>query len=512
MSSRTYQSAIEDLNSLQSNAAVLDSIRAMGGRADQFAIPEMVEYLGRIGYNPANLNRLNAIHITGTKGKGSTSAFTDSILRYTKPDWKIGMYTSPHLVAVRERIRINGIPLSEDDFTKYFYQVWDKLQENTTRRLESTSVMPSYFKFLTLLAFHTLLSERVNATILEVGVGGTYDSTNIVPQPVVAGVTALGLDHVHILGKTLKEIAWQKGGIFKEGVPAFTVEQPAEALEMLRQRAVELKASKFTVVPLNHVISGIGLGLPGAHQYQNASLAVDLVRAFLNDADVGAVLTEPFMAGLTEAKWPGRCQTILDPRLRHTTWYLDGAHTSESLECCLQWFVSPNIGLVDQEQPVHPIGHPDTGTQSDGLRILIFNCTQGRSGASLLRTVCDVVSKQLSTLNKASDVDSFFNHVIFCTNVTYSDGHSKGDLTTVALPPETLATLSVQHQLASSWSSLVPSFPSSHIHVLPTIEDTVQLVRIVDEQSKGPVKVLITGSLHLVGGLLEAAGLAEQVL
>lgn len=83
------------------------------------------------------------------------------------------------------------------------------------RQFESTSLMPGYFRFLTLLAFHTLLSEKVNATILEVGVGGTYDSTNIVPRPVVTGVTALGLDHVNVLGKTLKEIAWQKGGIYK---------------------------------------------------------------------------------------------------------------------------------------------------------------------------------------------------------------------------------------------------------------------------------------------------------
>lgn len=83
------------------------------------------------------------------------------------------------------------------------------------RQFESTLLMPGYFRFLTLVAYHTLLSEKVDATILEVGVGGTYDSTNIVPRPIVTGVTALGLDHVNVLGKTLKEIAWQKGGIYK---------------------------------------------------------------------------------------------------------------------------------------------------------------------------------------------------------------------------------------------------------------------------------------------------------
>lgn len=120
--------------------------------------------------------------------------------------------------------------------------------------------MPGYFRFITLMAFHTFLTLKVNATVLEVGVGGTYDSTNIVPKPIVTGITALGIDHVAVLGKTLKDIAWQKGGIFKvrlqeleccqftqsqyqEGVPAFTVNQTEEGMSMLEARATELKVS-----------------------------------------------------------------------------------------------------------------------------------------------------------------------------------------------------------------------------------------------------------------------------
>lgn len=144
----------------------------------------------------------------------------------------VGLYTSPHLVAVRERIRVNGTPISEDEFTRYFFEVWDRLETNHTvchgflsfrceydnesqRQLASTSIMPGYFRFITLVAFHAFLELKVDATILEVGVGGTYDSTNIVPKPVVTGVTAMGIDHTAVLGKTLEEIAWQKGGIFK---------------------------------------------------------------------------------------------------------------------------------------------------------------------------------------------------------------------------------------------------------------------------------------------------------
>lgn len=106
---------------------------------------------------------------------------------------------------------------------------------------ESTPLKPVYFRFLTLLAFHSFLRERVSATILEVGVGGAYDSTNIVPRPISTGVTSLGLDHVPLLGTTLGEVAWNKAGIYKPGVPALSVEQPEDAMEVLRKRAKELE-------------------------------------------------------------------------------------------------------------------------------------------------------------------------------------------------------------------------------------------------------------------------------
>jgi folylpolyglutamate synthase len=116
--------------------------------------------------------------------------------------------------------------------------------------------MPGYFRFITLLAFHVFLKNRVDATILEVGVGGTYDSTNIVPRPIVTGITALGIDHVSVLGGTLEQIAWQKSGIFKvlnlsysrtppdclqDSAPALTVVQPVNAVNVLESRARELK-------------------------------------------------------------------------------------------------------------------------------------------------------------------------------------------------------------------------------------------------------------------------------
>ncbi|KAJ7498770.1 FolC bifunctional protein [Mycena latifolia] len=510
MSTRTYRDAVDSLNSLQTNAAALELVRATGGRSSAFAIPEMIEYLGVIGYKPADLNALNAIHITGTKGKGSTSAFTESILRETHPQWKTGLYTSPHLVAVRERIRINGTPLSEEDFAKFFFEVWDRINENK-KRAETTPDKPGYFRFMTLVAFHTFLSLKVDVTVLEVGVGGTHDSTNIVPKPVVTGITALGIDHVNVLGKTLGEIAWQKGGIFKEGVPAFTVHQPVEGLDVLRQQAKDLKSSEFTVVSQVPGLSQVTLGLAGGHQIQNATLAVHLARTFLLSRGLissDEVLTDNFVRGLENARWPGRCQTVVDPVFTHTTWYLDGAHTLESLECCMQWFVSPGAGLqTDSRYSILPWLQVQCTDQTCRTRILVFNCTSGRSGSAFLESMNSHTATQLALFESDETASSFFDHVIFCTNVTYADGGFKGDLTTLAIPEADLAELKTQHQLSSAWSSLIPTFPPENIHVLPSIEHAVSLVRQL-ESDTGRVDVLVAGSLHLVGGVIEVAGLS----
>lgn len=412
------------------------------------------------------------------------------------PKWKIGLYTSPHLVAVRERIRIDGAPLPEDEFAKYFFEIWDKLIANNIRKISTTPDMPGYFRFLTLMAFHVFLDKKVDATILEVGIGGTYDSTNIVPSPIVTGITALGIDHIKVLGKTIQDIAWQKSGIFKRNVPAFTSTQPQDAIPVLEARAIELKAKDLTIVSITPQLRELKLGLAGVHQVQNAALAVRLAERFLQlrtgllfeESD----LPESFKRGLAITKWPGRCQTILDPTRKSVTWYLDGAHTVESLECCMQWFVSPGVGLFPLSivEEKHP------------LRVLILNCTSDRSGPTFLA----VIKESIISLGGDS---AFFDHVIFCTNVTYANGDFKGDLKTTAIPVHALAT---QQALSVSWSSLLPDFDPSHIHVLPSIEHAVREVERISTVSPKPVQVLVTGSLHLVGGVIEVTGLSELAL
>ena len=289
---------------------------------------------------------MNIIHVSGTKGKGSTCAFVSSILAQypsrseTSFPRKIGLYTSPHLKAVRERIQINNKPISEALFAKYFFQVHGRVMEAITAENLPPEEKPAYFRFLTMMAFHVYLEEGVDTVVLEVGVGGEYDSTNVIEKPTVTGITNLGIDHVHILGNTIEEIAWQKAGIFKTGARALTLEQVPEAMRVLEARAKE-KGTALECVPVHPEVRKLKLGLAGDFQKANASLAVALAAEHLNkhgygiDISGGRPLPREFKSGLENAVWPGRCQIINEGSIQ---WCIDGAHTKESMEAAGRWF------------------------------------------------------------------------------------------------------------------------------------------------------------------------------
>ncbi len=248
---------------------------------------------------------------------------------------------------------------------------------------------------MTLLAFHTFLSLGVTATVLEVGIGGTYDSTNIVPEPVTTGITALGMDHTAVLGNTIEEIARNKAGIYKKGIPALSVEQERGG-EELKRYAKEVGAIYEIVL----TIPETPLGLKGVHQRINASLAVALAKSFLasKGQDFCEVLPPSFVESLQSARWPGRCQKVVVGKI---TWLLDGAHTTESLQSCGKW-------AWDE-------GQPD---------VLVFNTSGGRAGETLLGSLLEAGAQTAGT--SSADLGTSFDSVIFCTNVTYVHGHFKG--------------------------------------------------------------------------------------
>lgn len=177
---------------------------------------------------------MSVIHVAGTKGKGSSCAYTEAIVR--EHGFRTGFFSSPHLVTVRERIRINGQPISQLCFAEYFWEVYRKLED--TKKHESD--MPAYFKFLTVLMFHIFLDLNVDVAIIEVGIGGLKDCTNVVRNPVCVGITSLALEHTSLLGNTLEDIAYQKAGIFKPKAVTFSVPQHPRAMSILEKRSIKL--------------------------------------------------------------------------------------------------------------------------------------------------------------------------------------------------------------------------------------------------------------------------------
>lgn len=285
------------------------------------------------------------MHVAGTKGKGTVCAYVDSILSFYQKSYgspkNIGLFTSPHLLSVRERIRINSKPISAPLFAKYFFEIWDLLESSAFALSLDPAIKPAYFRYLTLMSFHVFLKEGVDAAVYEVGMGGEYDSTNIVEQPAATGISTLGIDHVFALGDTVDKIAWHKAGILKTESPAFTTEQVPEAMEVINSRARE-KEVDIKVVQINPALKDVKIQPDADFQRKNASLAIALSEAVLKTVDPSfslpeSTLPKEFVNGLEQVVWRGRFEVKIDGNVH---WYLDGAHTTDSLIVAAKWFGS----------------------------------------------------------------------------------------------------------------------------------------------------------------------------
>lgn len=472
----SYKEAIKALNGLQSNAQnISNAIRREKGSNSSQSLNKTIYFLSLLDINPSDLNRLNVIHVTGTKGKGSTCAFAESILRQF--GHKTGFYSSPHLVAARERIRINGEPLTKREFAKYFWSVYKTIE----RRKEDSTGMPAYFNFMTVMAFKVFLEEKVDVTVLEVGIGGQHDCTNVVPEPIVTGISSLGLDHCALLGHTIDQIAWHKAGIFKPSVPAFTVEQNDLAMKVLRNRAQEIMCPLKVCPKLSLYSSNpIELGIRGEVQKMNASLALQLINVWLNKmfnnkyqnssiitkdgtfADVFP-LNKNVLNGLSKTVWPGRCQIL---RKNNIIYFLDGAHTYESLENCSKWFVDESQKLL---------------TSNRLVRVLVFNCTGDRPTERLMRAL-----------------DVKFDIAIFCPNKVEKSKDFASDNSNFTVTAQKENEICVNN--AKVWAK---SNEKAVIAKLSCISDAIKYIYDKTQKEKPlPVHVLVTGSVHLVGGVL----------
>lgn len=268
------------------------------------------------------------IHVTGTNGKGSTIAFMREL--FVAHGKTVGTFTSPHIVSIHDRICINGEPISDEDFIRLADQV--KAME---QRLLETHDQLSFFELLTLIALLYFKEQKVDLVLLEVGIGGLLDTTNVVTGE-IAIITSIGLDHQETLGDSLTAIAEQKAGIFKPGKSAVIPDLTPEAQIVCQKVAEDLGVSLYqankdfsfrngnfssSLADFNHLI----LGLVGAYQEENAALALQAFLLFMVQRNE-KVDQEAVRAALQATKWAGRLEAVTE----HI--YLDGAHNLPALE------------------------------------------------------------------------------------------------------------------------------------------------------------------------------------
>ncbi|KCV69867.1 hypothetical protein H696_03338 [Fonticula alba] len=610
---RTYESALGVLNSLQSNSGVLAAvhracIETPGPRTDKSPpeaadapstchasvpvfgkgnpmnernLPEMRACLARMGYSAGDFDQLNIIHVTGTKGKGSVCAMTESVLRSAfeaaaplsvdtrhRP-LRTGLYTSPHLIDVCERIRLNGQPISQDAFARYFFETADALvtgrppadasgwppfsggtvppvaehgpAEEAAPVSSPANPLPdlppvSYFRFLTLMALHVFMREKVDVAILEVGIGGAYDSTNVIKHPLAIGITPVANDHAATLGTTRESVAWHKSGIIKPGCLAFATreDQTPAVLAMLDARAQELQAhgNRIEYVTRGDYPADVldAVSLFGDHQRQNAALAGALARSALGvlarSPDPALATLAPvaegdaFLAamreGLSQVQWPARCQTIegvpdrpgvraseAGPRVLN--YHVDGAHTPESLALCGQW-----VG-------------GDVVRRSPGPLGLLFTFTHGRDPEQLLAALLANLPSGATATHPAG----LFSMVAFCpapvelkpgavaATVSEQPGADPADW------PES-AEYHEQAALVEAFRRLAPA-GAPEPRIFRTVDQAMAHLhaKLLDEQAAGaggggPTAgarpgVVVTGSLLLSGAVLSRLRFAYGV-
>jgi len=275
--------------------------------------------LERVG-NPHE--RLQAVHIGGTNGKGSVAVMIASVLQ--RAGYRVGLYTSPHLISYCERIQINGAQIAEDEF--------DHIADELMPIADAMADKPTQFEFMTALAFLYFLRQKIDIAVIEVGLGGRFDATNVI-TPMVSVLTNVELDHTDLLGETLEQIAWEKAGIAKRGVPLVTGERKPNALEVIarecaavgaplipaRQRA---RRTDFTWEYQEFEVWGEGkvrMKLLGGYQRENLNVALEALEVLRQSLKIPH---EALVRGLEQASWPGRFEVVQ----REPYIILDGAH------------------------------------------------------------------------------------------------------------------------------------------------------------------------------------------
>lgn len=308
---------------------------------DTFNLNRMKNLLRKLG-DPQR--KLRTVHIAGTKGKGSTATMLAKMLQTC--GYKVGLYTSPHIMDVRERIRINGQIITQAQMTRLINRVQPFIEKAISK--------PTFFEIFTALAFCQFAEAEVDIAIIETGLGGRLDSTNVL-RPAVCGITSISLDHTHQLGNSVAEIAGEKAGIFKRNIPVISAPQTPEAKRVLQQQAKETKTplmftgedidfsyrvessredgchTRICLTTPRSRFEHMPVPLLGEHQAINCGLALALLDQ-LKLQGMEKIDDELAMEGLAKVELPGRMEIIsTDPRI-----LVDGAHNGASIQALLR--------------------------------------------------------------------------------------------------------------------------------------------------------------------------------
>ncbi len=300
---------------------------------------KLMELLG----NPQD--EMKVIHVGGTNGKGSVCRYVYSVLQ--ESGYKVGLYTSPYLERFTERIEFDGREISQEDLVTFSAMVFGQVEEMVRQGYDS----PTEFELVTAIGFCYFKSKNIDFLVLEVGLGGTGDSTNIIKKPIVTAVTSISYDHTEYLGDTLEKIAEEKAGIFKEGVPVVSNVKEESARNIIRKKAERLNCP-FYGYPLGKVenltksihqysfdlkeamgeeFDAIVISMIGMHQVENALCAIQIIRV-LQKSGICYVEQGAFLAGLKNARQKGRMEILRE----NPYVIIDGAHNEGGAQSLAQ--------------------------------------------------------------------------------------------------------------------------------------------------------------------------------
>ncbi|HEM5300142.1 TPA: bifunctional folylpolyglutamate synthase/dihydrofolate synthase [Streptococcus suis] len=302
---------------------------------------EKIEYALELLGNPQFT--VLVIHVAGTNGKGSTIAFMHQL--FQAHGMRVGSFVSPHMVSVHDRICIDSQPISDHDFQHYLQKVYDLEQEVATRYEPFR-----YFEVMVLIMFLYFEAQQPDVALVEVGIGGLLDTTNVV-APALSVITSIGMDHQDLLGSTLREIAEQKAGIIKQNVPVVLGPLCPETTAICRHIAQDnqapvyqfgqeftYKAGQFSNADID--LSELVLGLAGHHQEENAAVALQTFLLYMASSQQ-AISPQLIQQALAQTNWPGRLELVAqEPKI-----YLDGAHNVPAIERLIEF-------IQVQEEPV----------------------------------------------------------------------------------------------------------------------------------------------------------------